>query len=144
MAKIDDGQKEQMVYNPPPVNPPSPPSRAYAAIGLIAAAAAFAAFESGRLELAEALGVIGQIFAGLSAVVMVYSGPPINPPGPTPRREAWLLVLAIAALGVALLGARGSVLGFAGPAGVAVVAYALFLGLGWRGGRVAAARGQQT
>lgn len=143
MAKISDGQDDLMVYNPPPVNPPSPTSLAYAAIGAIAAVAAILAFAAGRLELAEALGVVGQIFGGMSAVAMLYTGPPINPPGPTPRRAPWLLVVGIAALGVALLGARGGVLGFVGPAGVAAVAYGLYLGLGWRGGRATAARGQQ-
>jgi hypothetical protein len=143
MAKIDDGQQDQMVYNPPPVNPPSPTSLAYAGIAGIAGIAAILASGAGRAELAEALGVLGQIFGGLSAVAMLYSGPPINPPSPNPRRYPWLLVLGIAALGGALLGARRDSLGFVGPAIVAVVAYGLYLGLGWRG-RQAAARAQRT
>jgi hypothetical protein len=124
-----------MVYNPPPVNPPSPTGRVYAALGALSAIAAILAFLAGRLGLAEALAVAGQIFGGLSAVAMLYTGPPINPPGPTPHRERWLLVVGIGALGVALLGAEGGVLGFVGPAAVAAVAYALSLALGGRGGQ---------
>jgi hypothetical protein len=147
MSKIDDSQDAQMVYNPPPVNPPSPTGRVYAALGALSAIAAILAFLAGRLGLAEALAVAGQILgalSALSAVAMLYTGPPINPPGPTPHRERWLLVVGIGALGVALVGAQGGVLGFVGPAAVAAIAYALYLALGGRGRQAGqtAARGQ--
>ena len=120
-------QDEQMVYKPPPINPPSPTAMMLAWFGALAALGALIVFHLRLSDLAAGLAVAGQFLIALSLSIslslaaMPYSGPPINPPVP-PRRYAWLAAITIGALGVALLGLlRGSALGFVWPAALAVV-----------------------
>lgn len=133
-------QDEEMVYKPPPINPPSPTAMMLAWFGALAALGALIVFHLRRGELAAGLAVAGQFLTALSLAAMPYSGPPINPPVP-PRRYAWLAAVAIGALGVALLGLlRDSALGFVWPAALAVVAGLAFAFLSGRRAQAGAAR----
>jgi hypothetical protein len=140
MATDTDPKDAEMIYNPPPSNPPAPSTMALAGLALLGAVAALVFFHLDRIDLAADFAVVAQFLSGLALAGMLYTGPPSNPPAP-PRRYIWLGAITIGALGLALLGLRGGALGFDGPAAFGAVTAAGFAGLALRSpARAASAR----